>query len=201
MRGLSSIISRRWISRSASVAMTSLRARKRQRQRESCPLPETGAGRMQRAADLSGGERAAVQAKAMAVDTRGETVAEDALEILWRDADAGVDDRHHDGGSIGTDAHRDALIAAVHLGASVLGIADHINQYLQHLVLIHLYERHLCEVAHDRHAVAAESAFVHAQAVLDQQAHVERVGNAAALRIALLHGDDFLDVLDVGAQR
>jgi len=45
------------------------------------------------------------------------------------------------------------------------------------------------------------SSWIHAQAVFGEHANIERVGNAAALGVALLHRHDFLDVLDVGAQR
>src|SRR5205085_1245959 len=50
-------------------------------------------------------------------------------------------------------------------------------------------------------AVAAEGSFIHPQAVLHQRPDVERLDQAAAPGVALLHGDDFLDVLDVATKR
>ena len=49
--------------------------------------------------------------------------------------------------------------------------------------------------------MAAEGSFIHLQAVLHQHPDVERLDQAAAPGVALLHGDDFLDVLDVAAER
>src|SRR6516225_11665290 len=201
MRGLSSIIRRRWIRRSASLAMATRLMNEWQRQCESGAVTDAGAARVQRAAKFPGSERTAVQPKAMAVGTGGEPMIEDALEILRRDADAGVDDRNDDGGRRRADAYRHALFTTWHLRARVLGVADHVDEDLQYLVLVHLNERHLGEIAHHGHAVAAEGAFVHAQAVFRQHAYVQRIGDAAAFGVALLHGDDFLDVLDVGTQR
>ena len=48
--------------------------------------------------------------------------------------------------------------------------------------------------------MALERAGIHAQAVFDQHAHGDRLRHAAALGVALLHRDGFLDVLEIGAQ-
>src|SRR6516164_6628814 len=130
MRGLSSIMRSRWMRRSTSVAMTTLRVSERQRQREGGTLSRAGAARIERATELARCERAAVEPKAVAIDAGREPVIEDALEILRRDADTGIDDRDGDGGGGRTDAHRHAFVPAGHLGAGVLGIADHVHQDL-----------------------------------------------------------------------
>src|ERR1700751_1242579 len=156
MRGLSSIMRRRWMSRLASLAMAALRSGERQRQREGRALADAGAARKERTSELTRGEGTAVQAKAMAVGTRGEAVVEDTLEILRWDADAAVDDRDRDAFRGRADAHRHAFLAAWQLGAGVLGVTDHVHEDLQHLVLVDLNERHFGELAHDRHTVTAE---------------------------------------------
>src|SRR3974390_353512 len=112
-------MSKRWISRSASVAMATLRGSERQCQRKGRSLAAPGAGRVQRAADLPGGGGAAVQAETRAVRTGGEAVIEDALEVLRRNADAGVDDVHDDGRARRADAHGDAFLATFHLVTGV----------------------------------------------------------------------------------
>ncbi len=142
-----------------------------------------------------------MQSETVAVFARGEAVIEDALEVLRRDADAGIDDgdQHRAIGRPHADGH--ALLGAPGLVAGVFGVADHVHQDLQHLVLVDRDQRHLLEVAHQRDAMTAEGPLVHPQAVLDQRADVDHVGHAAAARVALLHRDDFLDVLDVAAQR
>src|SRR5215469_18106669 len=98
MRGLSSIKRRRWIRMSALLAMATLCVSEWQRQREGGALTRAGAARVQRAAEFPGSECAAVEPKAMAVGTGGKSMVEDTLEILRGNADAGVDDRHDDGG-------------------------------------------------------------------------------------------------------
>src|SRR5215471_14291626 len=140
MRGLSSITRRRWIRRSASLAMATLGMNERQRQREGRALTRARAARVQRATEFPGSECTAVEPEAMAFGTGGEPMIEDTLEILRRDADAGVDDRDDDGGGRRADAHRHALFTTWHLGARVLGVADHVDEDLQHPVLVHLNE-------------------------------------------------------------
>src|SRR6516162_6354490 len=117
MRGLSSIINSRWISRSASVAMATLRGDERQRQRKGRALTNAAAFRVQGAADLPGGERTAVQAKTVAFSARGEAVIEDAFQVFRRNADAGIVHRDEDGGGGCAYAHRHAFLAPCHLGA------------------------------------------------------------------------------------
>src|SRR5580658_10128435 len=95
MAGLSSIISSRWVSSSGSSAMGRLRLGEGQRQGEGSPLAGSGTRALQRTAEVLGGQRAAVQAEAVAVFARREAVTEDALEVLRRYADAGIDDGHH----------------------------------------------------------------------------------------------------------
>jgi hypothetical protein len=68
-------------------------------------------------------------------------------------------------------------------------------------VLVDLDRRYVLEVAAEHHPMTAEGPLIHPQAVLDQHANVERIDYATASGVALLHRDDFLDVLNVAAQR
>src|ERR1700751_1487064 len=120
MRGLSSIVSRRWVSRSASVAMAGLRCREGQGEGEGRALAKARACPIQRAADFTRRECAAVQPEAVAIGAGREPVAEDALEILRRNADARIAHRDHDGGGARADAHGDPLIAAFLIGSGGL---------------------------------------------------------------------------------
>src|SRR5581483_4111452 len=147
MPGLSSIISRRWVSNSDSSATGLLRLGEGQRQGEGSPLASSGALALQRAAEILGRQRAAVQTKAVAVFARSEAVTEDALEILRRDAYAGIadSDQHRAIDRAHADSH--ALLAAPGLIASIFGVADHVHQDLQHFMLVDRDQRHVLEIA------------------------------------------------------
>src|ERR1019366_8256122 len=56
-------------------------------------------------------------------------------------------------------------------------------------------------LADDLNLVAAQSVLIHAQAVFHQIGHVDHFLHPPDLRIILLHGHNFLDVLDVPTQR
>src|SRR5580658_9885831 len=68
-------------------------------------------------------------------------------------------------------------------------------------MLVDLDRRYVFEIAGEHYPMTAEGALIHSQAVLDQHANVECIDYATASGVALLHRDDFLDVLDVAAQR
>src|SRR5215470_7465362 len=117
MRGLSSIMRSRWMRRSASLAIATLRVRERQRQCEGGTLAGAGAARVKGATELARCERTAVEPKAVTINSGSEAVIEDAFDIFRQDADTGVDDRHGDGEGGRADAHRDPFLPAGHLGA------------------------------------------------------------------------------------
>src|ERR1700733_12178200 len=123
MAGLSSIISRRWVSSSASSATGRLRLGDWQRQGEGSPVSGSGTLAVQRTAELFGRQRAAVQTEAVAVFARREAVIEDACEILRRDADAGIDDGDDDRVIGRPHAHGHALFGAPGLIAGIFGVA------------------------------------------------------------------------------
>src|ERR1700756_1034421 len=109
---------------SESLAIERLRRSERQCQGEGGALVAPGTLRLQRATELLGCERAAVQPETMSVAAGREAVIEDALQILLRDADPGVGDGNQDRAGVGADAHGDAFFTARHLVAGVLGVAD-----------------------------------------------------------------------------
>src|SRR5580700_7861818 len=119
MAGLSSIISRRWVKSSDSSAMGRLRLGERQSQGEGRSLTGSGTLALQRTAELFGRQRAAVQTETVAVFARSEAVNEDAIEILRRYADAGIDDgdQHRVAGR--PYAHRHALLGVPRLIAGI----------------------------------------------------------------------------------
>src|SRR5580658_2225286 len=200
MAGLSSIISRRWVTRSDSSAMGALRRGERQREREGCPCARTCALGAQRSTQFLGRQRTAVQPEAMTVFARGEAMTEDTVEILRRDTDAGVADGDDDLVCVEPYADRHALLGAAGFVTRILGVADDVYQDLQDLVLVDGYRRHLLEVAHQRDAMATEGAGVHPQAILDQSTNIDDVSQTAAARVTLLHRHDLFDVLDIAAQ-
>src|SRR5580704_12022261 len=141
-----------------------------------------------------------MQTEAVAGFAGREAVAEDALEIFRRDADASINDGYQHFALGRPHTHRYALLGASGLVARIFGVAYHVYEDLQYLVLVERYQRHVLEIAHQRDPMTAEGTFVHPQAVLDQSANVDHVGHATAARVALLHRHNFLDVLDVTAQ-
>src|SRR5579863_6792979 len=116
----------RWVSRSASIGMARLRRRQRQRQGEGGAFAGAGAFGLQRTAQLLGCQRCAVQTEAVSVGARGEAVAEYPIEVFFRDAYAGIDDRDRYGAASRAGTYGHALGAAGGFSAGVLGVADHV---------------------------------------------------------------------------
>src|SRR6478609_6339130 len=83
-------------------------------QRERCAQAQAFALDRQRAPEFGGGNRAAVQAEAMAIGTRGEAVAKDAGDVFRGDADAVVNDLDLQAiGADGSGADRHNLVITV----------------------------------------------------------------------------------------
>src|SRR5664279_4312626 len=78
----------------------------------------------QLAAQFARGQGAAVQAKAVAVLTGGESVVEDAGEVLRWNTHAIVNDGDADVLAAISGAHGQALVVARRFFASVFGVAD-----------------------------------------------------------------------------
>ena len=53
------------------------------------------------------------------------------------------------------------------------------------------------KIADDFYVVTNERSFVHAQGVLQQLSHCDVFEHTGNLRVALLHGNDLIDMLDV----
>ncbi len=94
-----------------------------------------------------------------------------------------------------------AFVGLAGLIAGVLGIAHEVDEDLQHLVFVEIEEGDFFKIADDFDAMPGEGANVQAQAVLDQAGKVDDFPDPGYLGIALLHGDDILDVLNVDIQR
>ena len=154
-------------------------------------------------AELLRRERAAVQAEAMAGLAGREAVAEQPAHVLRRDADAVVDDAicaPLPGSRL--DAERQQLVLAPGLVAGVLGVADQVDEDLQHLVLVDGDRRNVAELAAQRHAVARRTRPTFSRRLSSTRSATLTVSvDAAELRVALLHRHGVLDVLEVVAQR
>src|ERR1051325_4748497 len=154
----------------------------------------------QGAAQFLGRQRAAVQAKTVAISPGREAVVEYAREILRRYSHAVI--RHRDPDPVRSvdHAHGQPLVGTAGFVAGVFGVAHEVDQDLQHLVFLGRNRRHLGVVALDLHPVALERSGVQAQAVLDEIGHLDGLPDARHLGVALLHVHDILDVFDVLAE-
>ena len=97
------------------------------------------------------------------------------------------------------DAQDDELVGSARVVAGVLRVAHEIDQDLQHFVLVDIDGRNVGELPSQRHSVTGECTGIQPQAVLDEVDDLDRLGDAAELRVALLHGHRILDVLEIVA--
>src|SRR6266403_586324 len=201
MAALSSMIRIRRLARAAESGTGILRRAARQLEHECRAASRPVARHEQRAAELLGRERPAVQAEAVPVHASREAVREYPGHVFRGNSHAIVDDANAHTGRRAFYAQGEKLVGPARFIARILGVAHEIHQNLQHLVLIDGDRRHLVEFAAQRHAVTYEGAGVQAQAVLHQIGHRDGFGHAAQLGVALLHRHRVLDVFQVVAQR
>ena len=143
-----------------------------------------------------------MQAEAVAADARGESVGEDARQVLRGDADAVVLDHELDAARLRrADTQGDDLVGAAAFVRGILRVANEVHENLQDLGLLREDSGDRLEIAHDLHGMAHEGAGVHPQGVLHQFDGVEGFDDAGHHRVGLLHRDDFLDVVDVFLER
>src|ERR1700685_1639496 len=155
MAGLSSMTSRRCLNISGSF-MRGLRGRQRQGQREGRTHARPGAFRLQGSTEFPGCQCAAVQPETMSVPASRETMIEYPRHVLLQNPDAGIDDGDLHCLLRASHAHRYPLFAgSPSLIAGMPGVADQIDQNLQHLVLVNRHLWHILVVANERDAVAA----------------------------------------------
>ena len=155
----------------------------------------------QRTAHFVCRQRAAVQAKAVAIFARRKAVVEDVGQILRWNPDPVIHHGYPDPAITVGHAHRQPLVRALRILAGVFGVAQQVDHDLQEFVLLEVHGRHRFKFADHLHIMAAESTLIQAQAVFHQIGHVDHFLHPAEGRVVLLHGYNFLDVLDVPPQR
>src|ERR1039458_2183964 len=156
----------------------------------------------ERATELLGGERTAVQPEPMPGFARRKAMPEEAPHVVRMNSDAVVDDADPHRPLMGLHPNGYKFVRAIRLIAGVLRIAYQIDQDLQDLVLVDANQRDIVvNLSAYGDAVAGKRSGVHAQTILDQGGHGHGLGDAAQLRVALLHGHRLLDMIDVVAQR
>src|ERR1700674_72056 len=170
-------------------------------ERKGGAMARAGAVHVERATHGAGRDRSAVQSEAVAIFASSEAVRENAGEIFGGDAYAiiGYDDAH---GALvgGGDGNGDALVRAVDFVERVFGVSNQVDKNLQDFVPVDPDQRNGGEAPLDVDAMALESADVHRDRVFDQLVGMQIFKNAADFGVTLLHGDDFLDVLDVAPE-
>src|ERR1700677_1914231 len=153
------------------------------------------------AAQLPGGDGAAVQAKAVAVGAGGEAVFEDAGQVFGWNADTIVRDGNLDEAILsraGAEDHFFVGVAA--FVAAIFGVSNEIDEDLEDLVFVNKNRGGGGVLADDVDLVAFDGAGVEAEGVLDQFLGGKGFLRAGNPGVGLLHGDDLLDMVDVGAE-
>ena len=134
-------------------------------------------------ADFPGGEGAGVEAEAVAVPAGGETVTEDAGEILGGNAHAVVDDGDVDPPVDAGNAHDDALVVASRVLAGVPGVAQQIDEDLEDFVLFDVDGWDFMIIADDVHSMQGQRIDVHAQTVFDQALNIDDFFDAGVIGV------------------
>src|ERR1039458_4855663 len=166
------------------------------------PPSSLAASARERATEFLGGERPAVQPEPMPGLARRKAMPEEAPHVVRMNSDAVVDDADPHRPLMGLHPNGYKFVRAIRLIAGVLRIAYQIDQDLQDLVLVDANQRDIVvNLSAYGDAVAGKRSGVHAQTILDQGGHGHGLGDAAQLRVALLHGHRLLDMIDVVAQR
>ena len=107
-----------------------------------------------------------MQAEAVTVRPGGEPVGEDARKILRGNAHAVVPDDEADGvAGARLQAKREHLVAGATLVQRILGVADQVDEDLQHLAPFRQHGRDRFELAHDAHLMARQGGDVQAQGI------------------------------------
>src|SRR5258708_3577587 len=167
MAGLSSMTSTRRLTIATGSLMIGLRRCQRQIESKDRALPTPSALDPQFAAELAGSQRPAVQAESMPFLLRGEPVVKYSSQVLGSDPDAIVCHADLHTGPARGHSHGHDLLRAIGLLAGVLGVADQVDQYLQHPVLVDDDGWDVLEFSTKDDAVAGPCALIHAQTVFD----------------------------------
>src|ERR1035437_1428716 len=143
---------------------------------------------------LAHGQRAAVQAEAVAIVARGESVLENAREVLRRDADTVVADLNsHMAVAIPADPQRHQSVGPSRVIQRVFGIADEVDQSLQNSVFVGDDRRGFLELAAYLDGVPNQRGPVDVERVFHQLRGAHALRDTGDFGVALLHGDNLLD--------
>src|SRR5882757_3098065 len=196
MAGLSSMTSTRRLKMATGSPMSGLRRCQRQIERKDRALPTPSALDPQFATELAGSQRPAVQAESMPFPLRGEPVIEYTSQVLGSDPDAVVchTDLHTEPARGHTHGHD--LLRAIGLLAGVLGVANQVDQYLQHPVLVDDDGWRVLEFSAKDDSVTGQCALIQTQTVFHEARDIDDVRDAAEPRVVLLHRHNVLDVVD-----
>src|SRR5215831_2023391 len=151
-----------------------------------------------------GGQGATVQAKAMPFFSRGEALAEDACDMLGFDTHAGIVhlqtypalsafDR--------TNAEGESMLSSRPGLHGVDGIANQVDQNLQHLVPIHQHLGQFGVLPNHLNLLPFQRRQVDSQGLLHEIGQRHGLLQTTKASQALLHADDLLDVLDISTER
>ncbi len=155
----------------------------------------------ERAAEFFGGQGAAVQAETMAVPASREAMGKDAGQMLGTNADAIVDDLDGDRFLLRRkDADGQTFVMPFGSAEGVLGVANEVDEDLEDPVLVQRDRWHRSDLGFETNLVTIERGGIDLNGVLDELTNLDRLLNARDLRVALLHGNDLIDVLDVFAE-
>jgi hypothetical protein len=123
---------------------------------------------------------------------------EDLAQVLSWDADAIVTHAELDHVTLDQAPTQGQDPIAILVGGHGLsGVADQIDQDLEHLVLLDCDRRHSLVFVHDADARLIETRRVDAHGVSHDLVDIDLLHDARTLRVRLLYGNDDLDVLDV----
>src|ERR1043165_1890745 len=149
-----------------------------QLQREGCTLAHTVAMSRQRSTHFLSRQHATMQAKAMAAFLCSKSVTEDAGQVLRRNTDAIID--HDNFNSIAPVANTERELSVYALGtlARVLGVANQVDENLQHLVLFDRDRWHVLNFFANFNIVPIQTTYVHVQGIFDQIGDVDGLSNA-----------------------
>ena len=93
--------------------------------------------------------------------------------------------------------HRHQFVRPLALVRGVFGVADEVDEDLQHLVLLGLDGRRFFKLAAHVNVVPGERGGIDLQRVLHQLDGGDGLHDAGHLGVTLLHGDDLFDVVNV----
>src|ERR1035441_7379827 len=161
----------------------------RQQERERGALAQAFTLCLNRSSKFAHGQRAAVQAEAVAIAAGGESVSENAREVLRRDADTVVADLNfHMAVSIPADPKRHQSVGPSRIIQRVFGIAHEVDQNLKHAVFVSDDRWAFLEFTAHLDGVPRQRGPVDVKRVFHQLSGAHGLRDTGDLGVALLHG-------------